>query len=83
MKPICALTCAVRHMSKFLFVRLCCYLEMTFFTAVFEVESYRSLERNTEGQPDGPVSLAKWRILNRLHDRNETLYYRVSHVISS
>jgi hypothetical protein len=25
------------------------------------------------------VSLAKWRILNRLHDRNETLYYRVSH----
>lgn len=41
------------------------------------MESYRSLERNTEGQPDGPVSLAKWRILNRLHDRNETLYYRV------
>ncbi|KAG7026019.1 hypothetical protein SDJN02_12517 [Cucurbita argyrosperma subsp. argyrosperma] len=42
------------------------------------MESYRSLERNTHGQPDGIVSLAKWRILNRLHDRNETLYYRVS-----
>lgn len=42
------------------------------------VESYHSLEKNTQGQPDGFVSLAKWRILNRLHDRNETLYYRVS-----
>jgi hypothetical protein len=41
------------------------------------VESYRSLEKNTQGQPDSVVSLAKWRILNRLHDRNETLYYRV------
>uniref|UniRef100_A0A9I9DG05 Malic enzyme N-terminal domain-containing protein n=1 Tax=Cucumis melo TaxID=3656 RepID=A0A9I9DG05_CUCME len=41
------------------------------------MESYRLLERNTHGQPDGIVSLAKWRILNRLHDRNKTLYYRV------
>ncbi|XP_024996214.1 NAD-dependent malic enzyme 59 kDa isoform, mitochondrial-like [Cynara cardunculus var. scolymus] len=41
------------------------------------MESYRSLEHNTEGQPLSSVSLAKWRILNRLHDRNETLYYRV------
>ncbi|KAG2725126.1 hypothetical protein I3760_01G052000 [Carya illinoinensis] len=41
------------------------------------MESYRSLEKNTHGQSDGIVSLAKWRILNRLHDRNETLYYRV------
>ncbi|KAL2477845.1 NAD-dependent malic enzyme 2 [Forsythia ovata] len=41
------------------------------------MESYRSLEKNTQGQHDGFVSLAKWRILNRLHDRNETLYYRV------
>ncbi|CAN7116815.1 unnamed protein product [Brassica rapa subsp. narinosa] len=41
------------------------------------IESFRSLERNTLGQPDNVVSLAKWRILNRLHDRNETLYYRV------
>ncbi|PSS13961.1 NAD-dependent malic enzyme like [Actinidia chinensis var. chinensis] len=40
------------------------------------MESYRSLEKNTQGQPDSVVSLAKWRILNRLHDRNETLYYR-------
>ncbi|KAL3649537.1 hypothetical protein CASFOL_005940 [Castilleja foliolosa] len=40
------------------------------------MESYRSLEKNTEGQSNKVVSLAKWRILNRLHDRNETLYYR-------
>ncbi|KAL0428912.1 UNVERIFIED_CONTAM: NAD-dependent malic enzyme isoform, mitochondrial [Sesamum radiatum] len=41
------------------------------------MESYRSLEKNTQGQPNNVVSLSKWRILNRLHDRNETLYYRV------
>eukprot|EP00262_Sarcandra_glabra_P003296 TRINITY_DN1394_c0_g3_i1.p1 TRINITY_DN1394_c0_g3~~TRINITY_DN1394_c0_g3_i1.p1 ORF type:complete len:607 (+),score=103.64 TRINITY_DN1394_c0_g3_i1:110-1930(+) len=41
------------------------------------MESYRSLEHNTRGEPYNVVSLAKWRILNRLHDRNETLYYRV------
>uniref|UniRef100_A0A803MPX9 Malic enzyme n=2 Tax=Chenopodium quinoa TaxID=63459 RepID=A0A803MPX9_CHEQI len=41
------------------------------------MDSYRSLEKNTQGQPEASVSLAKWRILNRLHDRNETLYYRV------
>lgn len=41
------------------------------------MESFRSLEKNTQGQPESSVSLAKWRILNRLHDRNETLYYRV------
>ncbi|EOX96047.1 NAD-dependent malic enzyme 2 isoform 4 [Theobroma cacao] len=41
------------------------------------MESYRSLERNTKCQPESVVALAKWRILNRLHDRNETLYYRV------
>lgn len=41
------------------------------------MESYRSLEKNTLGQPENVVALAKWRILNRLHDRNETLYYRV------
>ncbi|CAL9086913.1 unnamed protein product [Musa textilis] len=41
------------------------------------INSYRSLEHNTKGASDAVVSLAKWRILNRLHDRNETLYYRV------
>ncbi|XP_047157368.1 NAD-dependent malic enzyme 59 kDa isoform, mitochondrial [Vigna umbellata] len=41
------------------------------------MNSFRSLENNTQGQSDKVVSLAKWRILNRLHDRNETLYYRV------
>ncbi|KAL4354981.1 hypothetical protein GQ457_06G032170 [Hibiscus cannabinus] len=42
------------------------------------MESYRSLEKNTQKETDtSAVALAKWRILNRLHDRNETLYYRV------
>ncbi|XP_042467282.1 NAD-dependent malic enzyme 59 kDa isoform, mitochondrial-like [Zingiber officinale] len=41
------------------------------------VDSYRSLEHNTKGEKETTVSLAKWRILNRLHDRNETLYYKV------
>ncbi|WOL07192.1 hypothetical protein Cni_G15930 [Canna indica] len=41
------------------------------------MNSYRSLEHNTKGEREGVVSLAKWRILNRLHDRNVTLYYRV------
>ncbi|GLT79600.1 hypothetical protein SLA2020_510830 [Shorea laevis] len=41
------------------------------------MESYRSLEKNTQGHPENFVALAKWRLLNRLHDRNETLYFRV------
>ncbi|KAJ6840754.1 NAD-dependent malic enzyme 59 kDa isoform, mitochondrial [Iris pallida] len=41
------------------------------------MNSYRSLENNTRSESASVVSLAKWRILNRLHDRNETLYYRV------
>ncbi|XLS46201.1 hypothetical protein HN51_003066 [Arachis hypogaea] len=45
------------------------------------MNSYRSLEKNTHGQPDKVVALAKWRILNRLHDRNETLYYRVDMIM--
>ena len=51
---------------------------------VFElaVESYRSMERNTQGLSENAVALEKWRVLNRLHDRNETLYYRVSPLMS-
>ncbi|XP_078427454.1 NAD-dependent malic enzyme 2 [Wolffia australiana] len=41
------------------------------------MDSYRSLENNTKNEHPNVVSLAKWRILNRLHDRNETLYYKV------
>ncbi|KAL2330358.1 hypothetical protein Fmac_017939 [Flemingia macrophylla] len=41
------------------------------------MDSYRSLEKNTKDQSDKVVSLSKWRILNRLHDRNEILYYSV------
>lgn len=39
--------------------------------------SFRSLEHNTRDGSADLTALAKWRILNRLHDRNETLYYKV------
>lgn len=32
---------------------------------------------NARDGPSDTNSLAKWRILNRLHDRNETMYYKV------
>eukprot|EP00850_Spirogloea_muscicola_P010196 SM000059S18673 [mRNA] locus=s59:380110:384874:+ [translate_table: standard] len=41
------------------------------------MDSYRVLERNTRDGAKEDGSLAKWRILNRLHDRNETLYYKI------
>lgn len=42
------------------------------------VGNFRSLEKHTKDGAEDMTALAKWRILNRLHDRNETLYYRVS-----
>ncbi|WVZ04685.1 hypothetical protein V8G54_018031 [Vigna mungo] len=53
------------------------YDRFTVIYYYFSVDSYRSLEKNTRGQSDKFVALSKWRILNRLHDRNEILYYRV------
>ncbi len=41
------------------------------------VVDFRQLEANTTDGADDMNALAKWRILNRLHDRNETLYYHV------
>ena len=46
------------------------------------VGNFRSLERQTKEGADDMVSLAKWRILNRLHDRNETLYYKVNAIMA-
>ncbi|XP_057532446.1 NAD-dependent malic enzyme 65 kDa isoform, mitochondrial-like [Amaranthus tricolor] len=37
----------------------------------------RKLELTTKDGPSDTYALAKWRILNRLHDRNETMYYKV------
>ncbi|KAL8262535.1 hypothetical protein R6Q59_023884 [Mikania micrantha] len=37
----------------------------------------KRLEVNARDGPSDTNSLAKWRILNRLHDRNETMYYKV------
>jgi hypothetical protein len=41
------------------------------------VGNFRSLETHTKDGAADMTALAKWRILNRLHDRNETLYYKV------
>ncbi|KAJ7530200.1 hypothetical protein O6H91_15G084700 [Diphasiastrum complanatum] len=41
------------------------------------MNSYRDLQHTTSDGPDDSLALRKWRILNRLHDRNETLYYKV------
>ncbi|PON95362.1 Malic oxidoreductase [Trema orientale] len=38
----------------------------------------KRLEVQARDGPSDPYALAKWRILNRLHDRNETMYYNVS-----
>ncbi|OVA06863.1 Malic oxidoreductase [Macleaya cordata] len=37
----------------------------------------KRLEVQARDGPTDPYALAKWRILNRLHDRNETMYYKV------
>lgn len=42
----------------------------------------KRLEVNARDGPSDPNALAKWRILNRLHDRNETMYYKVSNLIN-
>eukprot|EP00271_Cylindrocystis_brebissonii_P007423 TRINITY_DN20955_c0_g1_i1.p1 TRINITY_DN20955_c0_g1~~TRINITY_DN20955_c0_g1_i1.p1 ORF type:complete len:709 (-),score=90.97 TRINITY_DN20955_c0_g1_i1:441-2516(-) len=41
----------------------------------FMAEFSEYAQKTQDGEED--IMLAKWRILNRLHDRNETLYYRV------
>lgn len=41
------------------------------------VDDLKELEVNARDGPYEPNALAKWRILNRLHDRNETMYYKV------
>ncbi|KAL5728465.1 malate dehydrogenase (decarboxylating) [Ranunculus cassubicifolius] len=42
----------------------------------FMVDLKRLEVQARDGQSD-PYAVAKWRILNRLHDRNETMYYKV------
>lgn len=42
------------------------------------VVDLKRLEVNARDGPSDPNALAMWRILNRLHDRNETMYYKVS-----
>jgi len=42
------------------------------------VTDLKRLEEQARDGPSDPNALAKWRILNRLHDRNETMYYKVN-----
>ncbi|XP_075644762.1 NAD-dependent malic enzyme, mitochondrial [Castanea sativa] len=46
-----------------------------------QIERYmvdlKRLEVQARDGPSDPNALAKWRILNRLHDRNEVMYYKV------
>nr|GEU97438.1 NAD-dependent malic enzyme 62 kDa isoform, mitochondrial [Tanacetum cinerariifolium] len=37
----------------------------------------KRLETNVSNGHSDTLALAKWRILNRLHDRNETMYYKI------
>ncbi|RLM85543.1 malic enzyme [Panicum miliaceum] len=37
----------------------------------------KRLQKYARDGPSDTLALAKWRILNRLHDRNETMYYKV------
>ncbi|KAK3000334.1 hypothetical protein RJ639_020428 [Escallonia herrerae] len=41
------------------------------------MDDLKRLAVNARDGPSDPYALAKWRILNRLHDRNETMYYKV------
>ena len=41
------------------------------------VADLKRLEVQARDGPSDPNALAKWRILNRLHDRNETMYFKV------
>ncbi|THG01261.1 hypothetical protein TEA_024525 [Camellia sinensis var. sinensis] len=40
------------------------------------MEDLKRFELNARDGPSDPNALAMWRILNRLHDRNETMYYK-------
>lgn len=42
------------------------------------VVDLKRLEVHARDGPSDTNALAKWRILNRLHDRNETMYYKAS-----
>ncbi|GAB2270822.1 hypothetical protein Dimus_005690 [Dionaea muscipula] len=50
-------------------------------TSEQQIERYmadlKRLEVHARDGPSDTYSLAMWRILNRLHDRNETMYYKV------
>nr|DAD47564.1 TPA_asm: hypothetical protein HUJ06_017501 [Nelumbo nucifera] len=56
-------------------------LPPTVMTAQQQIDRFmvdlKKLEKNARDGPSDPYALAKWRILNRLHDRNETMYYKV------
>jgi hypothetical protein len=41
------------------------------------VVDLKRFEVNARDGMSDTIALAKWRVLNRLHDRNEVMYYKV------
>lgn len=66
--------------SMLLFV-IC--LRYSFEICWLTVVDLKRLEVQARDGPSDPYAVAKWRILNRLHDRNETMYYKVSFCLFS
>ncbi|KAK6940978.1 Malic enzyme, NAD-binding [Dillenia turbinata] len=52
-------------------------LSLTPFLFSVMLVDLKRLQVQARDGPSEPNALAKWRILNRLHDRNETMYYKV------
>lgn len=66
-------------MVKFMWDPIAC-INIVLFVVLIQiiVADLKRLQLSARDGPSDPYSLAKWRILNRLHDRNETMYYKVS-----
>ncbi|KAI3885302.1 hypothetical protein MKW98_002694 [Papaver atlanticum] len=47
------------------------------------LDDLKRLEEQARDGPNDPYALAKWRILNRLHNRNEIMYYKGSKISTS
>lgn len=72
------------HFTSYLWIitilRECWCERFIYFFFCFTFITVLDMQRLQKYARDGPSDtypLAKWRILNRLHDRNETMYYKV------
>lgn len=64
----------------FLFVSYCIIIfpQSLSHSSLLTVVDLKRFQVNARDGRSDTNALAKWRILNRLHDRNETMYYKVS-----